>query len=148
MSMPLLWSQDYTDTVRLHYLDEIIVIDQSAHNRVRNAKLGSERLELSKLSQFPQMFGEVDIIKSIALLLGVRNEADGAGGFEVRGGNAYQNLVTMDGMSLYNPSHMMGIFSTFNEDAMISASLHKGPIPVTFGGASSSVLETHMKSGA
>lgn len=135
------------DTIHVNELNEVIVSDFSVRNRIMNSHLGSETLELNKLSLTPQMFGEVDIIKSIALLPGVRNEADGAGGFEVRGGNAYQNLVTMDGMSLYNPSHMMGVFSTFNEDAMSSATLHKGPIPVTFGGASSSVLETHMKSG-
>ena len=135
------------DTIHVNELNEVIVSDFSVRNRILNSHLGSETLELNKLSLTPQMFGEVDIIKSIALLPGVRNEADGAGGFEVRGGNAYQNLVTMDGMSLYNPSHMMGVFSTFNEDAMSSATLHKGPIPVTFGGASSSVLETHMKSG-
>ena len=135
------------DSIQVTELKEIVVSDFSARNRIMNSHLGSESLELTKLSLTPQMFGEADIIKSIALLPGVRNEADGAGGFEVRGGNAYQNLVTMDGMSLYNPSHMMGVFSTFNEDAMSNATLHKGPIPVTFGGASSSVLETHMKTG-
>ena len=136
------------DTLNVNELKEIVVTDFSARNRVQNSHLGSETLELTRLSLTPQMFGEADIIKSISLLPGVRNEADGAGGFEVRGGNAYQNLVTVDGMSLYNPSHMMGVFSTFNEDAMSNATLHKGPIPVSFGGASSSVLETHMKAGS
>lgn len=136
-----------SDSIQVNELKEIIVSDFSARTRIMNSHLGSESLELTKLFLTPQMFGETDIIKSIALLPGVRNEADGAGGFEVRGGNAYQNLVIMDGMSLYNPSHMMGVFSTFNEDAISNATLHKGPIPVTFGGASSSVLETHMKAG-
>lgn len=135
------------DSIPVKELKEVVVSDFSARNRIMNSHLGSESLELVKLSLTPQMFGETDIIKSLALLPGVRNEAEGAGGFEVRGGNAYQNLVTMDGMSLYNPSHMMGVFSTFNEDAMSNATLHKGPVPVTFGGASSSVLETHMKVG-
>ena len=141
-------SQNLTgDSVQVNELKEIVITDFSARNRIMNSHFGSESLELSQLSLTPQMFGEADIIKSIALLPGVRNEADGAGGFEVRGGNAYQNLVTMDGMAIYNPSHMMGVFSTFNEDGMSNAILHKGPIPVTFGGASSSVLETHMKAG-
>ena len=138
----------HSDSIHVKELNEIVVTDLSARNRIMNSHLGSENLELNQLSLTPQMFGEADIIKSIALLPGVRNEADGAGGFEVRGGTAYQNLVSMDGMSLYNPSHMMGVFSTFNEDAMSNATLHKGPVPVTFGGASSSVLETHMKSGS
>ena len=138
--------QEVADSIEVYELEEIIVVDQSARNRVQ-ALPGSESLELTKLSLTPQLFGEPDIIKSITLLPGVHGEAEGAGGFEVRGGNAYQNLVLMDGMTLYNPSHMMGIFSTFNEDAMSHATLHKGPIPSAFGSASSSVLETQMKPG-
>lgn len=138
---------DNTDSINVQNLEEVVITDQSARNRLLNGKLGSENIELSKLSLFPKAFGEADIIKSLSLLPGVRNETDGSGGFEVRGGTAYQNLVSMDGMTLYNPAHLMGIFSTFNEDAMNSATLHKGPIPATFGGASSSVLETYMKPG-
>ena len=140
-------AQESIDSVQTHLLQEVVVTDQSARNRIANARLGSETLELTKLSMAPKMFGEMDIIKSITLLPGVHGEADGAGGFEVRGGNAYQNLVTLDGMTLYNPAHLMGIFSTFNDDAMSRAVLHKGPIPASFGGASSSVLETYMKPG-
>lgn len=134
------------DSIEVYNLEEVVIVDQSARNRIQSLP-GSENLELTKISLMPQLFGEPDIIKSITLLPGVHSEAEGAGGFEVRGGNAYQNLVLMDGMTLYNPSHMMGIFSTFNEDAMGRATLHKGPIPAVFGGASSSVLETQMKPG-
>lgn len=136
-----------TDSIPEQKLQEVTVTGQSARQRVTDGQLGSERLELTKLAATPQLFGETDIIKSITLLPGVHGEADGAGGFEVRGGNAYQNLVTVDGATLYNPSHMMGIFSTFNDDAMSRATLHKGPIPAQYGGATSSVLETSMKSG-
>lgn len=143
----LAYGEESGDSAIITDLQEVVVTDQSARNRVLNATLGSENLELSRLALTPQMFGENDIIKSITLLPGVHGEGEGVGGFEVRGGNAYQNLVTMDGMTLYNPAHMMGIFSTFNEDAMSHAVLHKGPIPSYFGGASSSVLETRMKPG-
>lgn len=139
--------KEIPDTAEAKALKEVIVTSQNARQRIADRRLGSENLELKTLALTPQLFGETDIIKSITLLPGVHGEAEGAGGFEVRGGNAYQNLVTMDGMTLYNPSHMMGIFSTFNDDAMSSAVLHKGPIPAQFGGASSSALETHVKSG-
>ncbi|MCH5230003.1 MAG: TonB-dependent receptor plug domain-containing protein [Muribaculaceae bacterium] len=145
-SLPLT-AQTELDSVSVNELREVVVTEFSASSRI-NSHLGSEVLELNQLSLTPQMFGEVDILKSITLLPGVRNEAEGAGGFEVRGGNAYQNLVLMDGMTLYNPSHLMGVFSTFNEDAMSRAVLHKGPIPATLGGASSSALETYMKPGS
>ena len=146
MAILALQAKEMTDSIEFHELEEVVITDQSARNRIQ-ALPGSESLELVKLSLTPQLFGESDIIKSITLLPGVHAEAEGAGGFEVRGGNAYQNLVLMDGMTLYNPSHMMGIFSTFNDDALSHATLHKGPIPSSFGSASSSVLETQMKPG-
>lgn len=140
-------SQTPADTVGIRSLEEIIVTGQSARQRISDAMLGSESLELTKLALTPQLFGESDIIKSITLLPRVHGGAEGTGGFEVRGGNTYQNLVSMDGMTLYNPSHLMGIFSTFNDDAISRATLHKGPVPARFGGASSSALETYMKPG-
>lgn len=134
------------DSVKFRQLDEIVVEAHSARGRIQSLP-GSERLELDQLSQTPQLLGEKDIIKAVTLLPGVKSESQGIGGFEVRGGNATQNLVTMDGMTLYNPAHLMGIFSTFNDDAMGGAVLHKGPIPSRIGGASSAALETTMRSG-
>ena len=128
-------------------LEEIVVTGQSARQRLEEPRMGAERLELSRLARVPSFAGERDIIKSITLLPGVHSEGDGGGGFEVRGGNATQNLIMLDGMTLYNPSHVMGIFSTFNDNAVNSATLFKGPIPVSYGDATSAVLETRLASG-
>lgn len=148
MSGMITTGQEIPDTIEGRALEEVVVTTQGARQRISDRRLGSENLELKTLSLTPRLFGEADIIKSMTLLPGVHGEADGAGGFEVRGGNAYQNIVMMDGMTLYNPYHLMGIFSTFNDDAMGAAILHKGPMPVRLGGASSSALETHVKPGS
>lgn len=135
------------DSISEEVLREVTVTATSARQRIENKRIGVERLELATLAQLPAFGGERDIIKSITLLPGVRSEGDGGGGFEVRGGNAYQNSVLLDGISLYNPSHVMGIFSTFNDDAIGSASIFKGPIPAMYGDATSSVLETSLLPG-
>lgn len=135
------------DSVVARSLDELVVTGSYAQQRIDNTRLGAERLELSKLTAVPSLGGENDIIKSLALLPGVRSEGDGGGGFEVRGGNSTQNLMLLDGITLYNPSHVMGIFSTFNDNAISSATLYKGPIPATYGNVSSSVLETTLAPG-
>ncbi len=139
-------AQEVADTFDRR-LDEVLVTGVAARRRVANPIVGAERLELSRLSQAPSFAGEKDIIKSLALLPGVRSEGDGGGGFEVRGGNASQNLVLLDGIKLYNPAHVMGIFSTFNDDALGSAVLYKGPFPSGFGGATSSVLDVALAAG-
>lgn len=136
-----------TDSITEKRLEEVTVTGNSARQRIENVRIGAERLELSQLSKLPSFGGENDIIKSISLLPGVRSEGDGGGGFEVRGGSAYQNLVVLDGIALYNPSHVMGIFSTFNDDALGSATLFKGPFPSSYGDATSSVLETTLMPG-
>ena len=140
-------AREAPDSIPARSLDEVTVTANSARQRIENKRIGVERLELTKLLQLPSFGGENDIIKSISLLPGVRSEGDGGGGFEVRGGSAYQNLVLLDGISLYNPSHVMGIFSTFNDDALGGATLYKGPLPAMYGGATSSVLETALAPG-
>lgn len=136
-----------TAAVRTEELREVTVTDNSALRRTSELRLGTERLELGRMAGVPMLFGEKDIIKSITLLPGVHGESEGAGGFEVRGGNATQNIVLVDGMTLYNPSHVMGIFSTFNNDAIGRATLYKGPFPSCYGGASASILETTIAPG-
>ncbi len=140
------YGAEAADSVGRRELDEVVVTGQSARQRVGDVTLGAERLELSQLAQVPVLFGENDIVKSITLMPGVHSESQ-AGGFEVRGGNATQNLVTLDGITLYNPSHVMGIFSTFNDNAIGRATLYKGTIPAFYGGATSSVLETALAPG-
>lgn len=128
-------------------LDELVVTGQSARQRISSLQMGAENVELSKMALVPVLFGENDILKSITLLPGVHSEGDGAGGFEVRGGTSGQNLIQLDGMTLYNPTHVMGIFSTFSDQAIGRATLFKGPVPATYGEASSSMLETSLAPG-
>lgn len=135
------------DSLENHMLKEVLVTGHSSAQRVANVQLGAEKLEMRLLEKAPVLFGEVDIIKSITLLPGVRQESEGSGGYIVRGGTASQNLVQLDGATLYNPSHVMGIFSTFNEDALGGATLYKGLMPACFGGATSSVLDIQLASG-
>ena len=135
------------DSIAVEELEEVVVSGSSARRRIDNTRLGVERLELSKLVDVPSFGGEADIIKSITLLPGVRSEGDGGGGFEVRGGNACQNLVLLDGITLYNPAHVMGIFSTFNDKSLGGATLYKGALPAMYGDATSSVLEATLAAG-
>lgn len=153
LSLVMLWAvaawaaEEPADSVMSEKLQEVVVTNNSARHRIGSMRLGAEQLELSKLTRLPSFGGEADVIKSITLLPGVRSEGEGGGGFEVRGGNAYQNLVMLDGISLYNPSHVMGIFSTFNDAALSGATLYKGAMPAMYGEATSSVLDMSLAAG-
>ncbi len=136
-----------TDSIADRSLGEVVVTSYAARNRMSAIQIGSERLELSRLASTPAMFGENDIVKSVALMPGVHAEGEGAGGFEVRGGTSAQNLVTLDGATLYNPTHVLGIFSSFNDNALGRATLFKGPFPASYGDAVAGILDTSLAPG-
>ena len=104
-------------------LREVTVTSRSAEKRINEVQIGVEKVEIATLARVPALFGEKDIIKSIQLLPGVKSEGEGSGGYQVRGGTAAQNLILLDGATIYNSGHLMGLFSTFNDDGTIRDSI-------------------------
>lgn len=128
-------------------LREVTISSRSASKRVDEVQVGVEKVEIATLAKVPSLFGEKDILKSIQLLPGVKSESEGSGGYQVRGGTAAQNLILLDGATVYNAGHLMGLFSSFNDDALMNGSLYKGMVPVQLGGGSSSVFDISTRSG-
>jgi hypothetical protein len=128
-------------------LEEVVVTAKKADENVTRAAMGVERLEVKELSKLPVIFGEKDILKTIQLLPGVKSAGEGNSGFFVRGGAADQNLILLDEAPVYNASHLLGFFSTFNSDAIKDATLIKGNSPAQYGGRLASVLDVKMNEG-
>jgi outer membrane cobalamin receptor len=128
-------------------IQEVLVTAERKDRNVREIAMGNVTLQAKTIKKIPNLMGETDIIKSIQLLPGVQTSVEGSSGFYVRGGNADQNLVLLDGATVYNPSHLFGFFSVFNGDAIKNVELLKGGIPAEYGGRLSSVLDVRMKEG-
>ena len=128
-------------------LREVTVTSRSAQKRMEEVQIGVEKVDIATLAKVPALFGEKDIIKSIQLLPGVKSENEASGGYQVRGGKAAQNLILLDGATVYNAGHLMGLFSTFNDDALMSGSLYKGLVPAQLGGGTASVFDISTRSG-
>jgi hypothetical protein len=128
-------------------LDEVVISTDRPDGNVRDPLMGVERIDPKEISKIPVIFGEKDIIKTMQLLPGVKNAGEGSSGFYVRGGGADQNLVLLDEAPVYNASHLLGFFSTFNSDAIKDAMLYKGNQPSNYGGRLSSVLDIKMNDG-
>ena len=135
------------DISREDTLHEVTITSRSAEKRISEVQIGVEKVEIATLSRVPALFGEKDIIKSIQLLPGVKSEGDGSGGYQVRGGTSAQNLILLDGATVYNAGHLMGLFSTFNDEALSNASLYKGLVPAQLGGGTSSVFDIDTRPG-
>lgn len=127
-------------------LEEIIVSDSKmqAASNIGESKAPS----LSQLTQFPSLGGEPEVFRYFQTLPGVQNGSDGFGGMQVRGGEDSQNLVYLDGVPVYNPSHSLGLFSIFNTQTIKSATLHKGSFPARYSGRLSSVVDIRTKEGS
>lgn len=135
------------DIVHEETLREVTISSRSAQKRVDEVQVGVEKVEIATLAKVPSLFGEKDILKGIQLLPGVKSESEGSGGYQVRGGTAAQNLILLDGATVYNAGHLMGLFSSFNDDALMNGSLYKGMVPAQLGGGSSSVFDISTRSG-
>jgi hypothetical protein len=109
--------------------------------------MGTETINMAAISKVPVIFGEKDLLKTIQLLPGVKSAGEGNSGFFVRGGGADQNLILLDEAPVYNATHLLGFFSTFNSDAIKDATIIKGNSASQYGGRLSSVLDVKMKEG-
>ncbi|MBN8673589.1 MAG: TonB-dependent receptor [Chitinophagales bacterium] len=126
---------------------EVVVYSKRRDANVKNAQMGKIDLSMNQIKNVPAFMGEVDPLKVIQLLPGVRNAGEGNAGFYVRGGGPDQNLILLDDAVVYNTGHLFGFFSIFNGDAIKNVSLIKGGMPAQYGGRLSSVLDVTMKDG-
>lgn len=132
-------------TVSSQLINEVVLTDQISN--VKNIQSSIIQVPVAQIKSIPAFLGEIDVLKSIQLLPGVQSGNEGASGFYVRGGGPDQNLILLDGVPVYNSSHLFGFFSVFNIDAIKNVKLTKGGFPARFGGRLSSVLEIDMKEG-
>jgi len=114
----------------------------------RRTQMGVEKINVSTLNHIPSAFGEGDVLRAVLTLPGVKTVGEASGGFNVRGGSSDQNLILFNEGTVFNPSHMFGIFSAFNTDVVENVELYKSSIPVEYGGRISSVLDISGKEGA
>ena len=110
-------------------------------------QMSQVEIPITQIKSLPAFLGEVDILKTLQLLPGVQSGNEGTSGIYVRGGSPDQNLILLDGVPVYNVSHLFGFFSVFNADAIKNVTLTKGGFPARYGGRLSSVLEINMKEG-
>ncbi len=128
-------------------LGEVVVAREKKGFDLQRPDIGAERMDMKDVAKLPMIFGERDALKAIQLLPGVKSAGDGQSGFYVRGGGADQNLILLDEAPVYNASHLLGFFSTFNANAIKDVQLYKGSMPAQFGGRIASVLDIRMKDG-
>ena len=128
-------------------LEAVTVTADGRDMALRTNQFCEERLTMRSIRQMPTMFGEADVVKVVQLQSGVKTLGDGSSGMFVRGGGNDQNLILIDEAPIYNPSHLFGLVSIFNPDAVNHVELFKSNMPAQYGGRVSSVIDCKMKEG-
>jgi hypothetical protein len=128
-------------------MKEVLIQSKSAQEEVRTSSLGEFSFSSKTLSQLPGFAGDLDIIKSLQAVPGIKSYGDGSGLFFVRGGNSDQNLILIDEAPIYNPSHLFGFFSVLAPDAINEMTVYKGDFPAKYGGRLSSVIDIKARNG-
>lgn len=150
--IPLILKKDTTMFITMERLStklmEVELNDSLnyAFEKLDRTEMGTITLTTKDFSRLPSIIGEADIIKAIQLLPGVNKGVEGSSDLFVRGGDADQNLVLLDGTTVYNTGHLFGFLSVFNPDIIKEANLIKGAFPANYGGRLSSVLDIRTKS--
>ncbi len=128
----------------LELLDEVI-IDADKDKNIKEAITGITQIQVKDIKTIPLVLGERDVLKVATTLPGISTAGEGTSGFNVRGGNADQNLMLLDNAVIYNPTHFFGIFSALNPYTTGDLNIYKGSIPAEYGGRLSSVFEINTK---
>lgn len=128
-------------------LEEVVITAEAEDNIEERTTMSTIDLPLTQIKKVPALLGEVDVLKVMQLLPGVQSGGEGQSGLYVRGGSPDQNLILLDGVPVYNASHLFGFFSVFNADAVKDVKLIKGGFPARYGGRLSSVIDISMKEG-
>jgi outer membrane cobalamin receptor len=128
-------------------LDEVVINAYKQNSKVKSVEMNVVKINPELIKRSPLLFGEADIIKALVLQPGVTTTGEGAGGFNVRGGNADQNLVLVDGAPLFSTSHLLGFYTSVSTDAVQDVTLYKGGMPSEYGGRLSSLLNMKIKNG-
>lgn len=135
----------YLSTIEVTTMEVSIEAEREIeHREITISKINVPVPQLKKL----RIGGESDLFRSLQYLPGILTSSQVSSGLFVRGGSPDQNLVLLDNMTVYNPTHLFGFISTFNTDAVKDVDLIKGGFPAEFGGRTSSVLVLTQKEGA
>lgn len=124
-----------------------ITITSKRESFEKSMNISQKTITQSEIKSVPTFF-ENDLLKAIEILPGITSMHELSNKLFIRGGSPDENLVLLDGIIIYNPStHLFGLFSTFQPDAVSEAEIHLGGFPSKYGDRLSSVLEVTTKEG-
>lgn len=124
-----------------------VIVSANKTKNLESVNMGVQTITIRNIKQLPTAFGEADVLKAVLTLPGITSVGESSTGLNVRGGAVDQNLILFGDATIYNSSHLFGLFSAFNPDVIKDVELYKSSIPEKYGGRLASVLNIIAKEG-
>lgn len=134
-------------TPKVYKGEEILSEAERYQSHVHSTEISRLTITQKQAQSIPVLFGETDIFKAAQQIPGIQAGKEGTNNIYVRGSSHDQNLILLDGIPVYNHSHLFGFFSIFNMDAVRDLAIYKGNFPARFGGRLSSAIDISLKEG-
>ena len=123
------------------------IITALASKEINRTQTGMQKIDGSIFKRSFSILSSPDVLKTLQQLPGVASGTELLSGMYVRGGDGADNLYLMDGVPLYQASHLLGLFSSFNSDVVESVDFYKSGFPARYGGRMSSVVDVKTREG-
>jgi len=144
-------NDDESKKVNINLVEQVVElteIEVTAEKLQRKNNIQPSKINLSpRMMKAAPALAEPDLFRTIQALPGVLTTSEFSTGLVIRGGNTDQNLIMLDGITVYNPSHLGGVFSNFIVDGVKEAELIKGAYNAEYGGRLSAVLNVISREG-
>ncbi len=115
--------------------------------KINNTQVGLTKITTKEIKSMPSVGGEPDIAQYLQVLPGVTFTGDQGGQLYIRGGSPVQNKILLDGMTIYNPFHSIGLFSVFETEGIRNADVMSGGFGVEYGDRTSAIVAVNTKDG-
>tara|TARA_B100000446_G_scaffold84511_1_gene79812 strand:- start:3063 stop:5408 length:2346 start_codon:yes stop_codon:yes gene_type:complete len=148
---PLSIMEDQSVKINIALVEQVVELTEvevTAEKFQRRNNIQPSKINLSpRMMKAAPALAEPDLFRTIQALPGVLMTSEYSTGLVIRGGNTDQNLIMLDGITVYNPSHLGGVFSNFIVDGVKEAELIKGAYNAEYGGRLSAVLNVISREG-
>jgi len=128
-------------------LADVTVTDNRIEERKIQTQVSVEKISSTQIQQMPAIGGTSDLAQYLQVLPGINSTGDQGGQLYIRGGSMIQNLCLLDGMTVYNPFHSIGLYSIFETDIILNADIYSGGFGAEYGGRLSSVMDITTRDG-
>lgn len=128
---------------------ELKEVDISGQKTKNETRVGISKVSITpkEIQMLPGVGGQADLAQYLQILPGVVFTGDQGGQLYIRGGSPVQNKVLLDGMTIYNPFHSIGLFSVFDVDIIRNVDVYTAAFPSDYGGRASSVMDITTRDG-